>query len=294
MCNHQFEVVLDLLQNTDSNKSKHIFLSYAHKDFWQMRSIYNELRLAGFRVWTDEQLKPGASNWQQEINQMLNLAECVICICSPHSFNSKWVNIELQLAERKGLKIYPILVMGSEDEAIPLSLINVQFTDCRQEYVLPLQRLIEELIDCHETVLMADFRSIFEENGIKWVRFGSLFWFASEIRKLRLFFVPELPDKERLKDSLAQLLHHAKRLNVDKFTIRDIEDISENVEKLDVNSLKNERRSFFENKLRLIQDKVAGLAEKTDVSFEDGPRPGKPINFSRENLEYSSEEDLNR
>ena len=44
-----------------------------------MRAIYNELRLSGLRVWIDEQLKPGAPNWQHEISQMLDFAECVVC-----------------------------------------------------------------------------------------------------------------------------------------------------------------------------------------------------------------------
>ena len=129
----------------------------------------------------------------------------------------------------------------------------------------------------HESTLVFDMRSIFGAQGIKWTHFGSLFWFASEVRKLRLFFLPEDPKIERVRDSLAQLLHHAKRLNVDKFTLRDIQYVIKSLPRSGFALMSRQDREYLENKLRLVQDKVAGLAEKADLSFADGPRPGKPI-----------------
>lgn len=258
-------------------RSQHIFLGYSHKDSWEMRAIYNELRLAGFRVWIDDQLTPGTPNWQQAIANMLDAAACVVCICSPNAANSKWVNIELELANQRELKIYPVLVCGTQKDAIPTPLSIVQFTDCRVEYAASSTKLIEELMKHHERALVFDMRSIFGAQGIRWTHFGSLFWFASEVRKLRLFLLPEHPKIERVRDSLAQLLHHAKRLNVDKFTLRDIQDVIKRLPHSDLALMSRQDREYLENKLRLAQDKVAGLAEKADLSFTDGPRPGKPI-----------------
>lgn len=261
---------------------QHIFLSYARKDGWEMRAIYNELCLSGFRVWIDDQLEPGAPSWQHEINKMLDGATCVVCICTPNAFSSKWVNIELQLAEQKHLRTYPVLVRGKPEKAIPLSLTSVQFTDCRTEYTASIRKLIAEMMRRHSQAIIADMRTIFAEDGLNWTRFGSLFWFASEIRKLRLFTLPESASHDRVKKSVEQLLHHARRLNADKFTIRDIEDVLNLVDTTEIVALEVEERKSIENKLRLIQDKVAGQAEKADVSFQDGPSPGNPITISND------------
>jgi len=242
-----------------------------------MRAVSNELRLAGFRVWMDDQLTPGTPNWQQAIVSMMNMAVCVVCVCSPSAYRSKWVNIELELAAQRNLIVYPVLVSGSEKESVPMPLSLVQFTDCRKEYGASIAELLEELIKSHSSALSSDMRSVFSEQGIKWTRFGSLFWFASEVRKARLLFLPESPSNERIRDSLTQLLHHAARLNVDKFTLRDIRAVKNRVAHVDVSLLERHEREQLENKLRLVQDKVAGLAEGADASFKDGPRPGKPL-----------------
>ena len=291
---------IDLIEKMKST-SQYIFLSYSHQDIWEMRTIYNELRLVGFRVWMDEQLTPGTSNWQltpgtsnwqQDIANILDVSTCVVCICSPNSAKSKWVNIELELAMRRELKIYPVLVSGTQEDSIPISLCTVQFTDRRIEYSTFKTKLIEELRKRHESALLFDMRSIFNDEGINWTHLGSLFWFASEVRKLRLFLLPESPRIERVRDSLKQLLHHAKRLNVDKFTIRDIQDVINSLAHIDFTVVSLRDREYLENKLRLVQDKVAGLAEKIDLSFTDGPRPGKPIviteQFEKNELAISS------
>jgi hypothetical protein len=267
---------LDFMDKTKS-RSQHIFIAYSHEDSWEMRAIYNELRLAGFCVWIDKDLTPGSKNWQQETANMLDMAACVICICSPHAKASPWVNIELELANQREIIIYPLLTSGDQRDAIPTSLSLAQFTDFRGEYCASITKLIEELTKHHESALIFDMRSIFDTQGIKWTYFGSLFWFASEVRKLRLFFLPETPNIERIKDSLRQLLHHAKRLNVDKFTLRDINYVITSIDSSDFALMSDKDREDLENKLRLVQDKVGVLAENVDLSFTDGPRPGKPI-----------------
>jgi hypothetical protein len=256
--------------------AKHIFLSYAHKDFWEARAIYNELRLAGLSVWIDDHLTPGTPNWQEAINTALDEATCQICICSPNARKSKWVNIEIELANNKNIKIYPILVKGNPKDSIPLALTIVQFSDMRGNQILPLDRLISGIIENHAAALRVDVRAIFDAREIQWTHFGSLFWFASEVRKLRLFFSSENPTTLRIRESVAQLIHHAKRLNVDKFTLRDLQDVANRLENTNIPDLDKGGREHIANKLRLAQDKVAGLAEKADLTFQDGPFPGKP------------------
>lgn len=262
---------------------QHVFLSYSHEDLWEMRAIYNELRLAGFRVWIDDQLTPGTHDWQQAIKSMLDVAACVVCICSPNAKKSQWVNTEIQISKQRELRIYPVLISKVHEnvtDAIPDSIKLIQFTDCRNEYTTSIKKLIDELIENYKAALMFDTRSLFIKNGIKWTSFGSLFWFSSEVRKIRLFLSPESPTIERVRDSLVQLRHHAERLNVGKFTLRDINHVEDEINKLsqaDFVQLSSYSRNTLESKLRSAQDNVAKEAEKIDLSFADGPRPGKPI-----------------
>ena len=256
--------------------AKHVFLSYSHKDFWEARTIYNELRLAGLSVWIDDHLTPGTPNWQEAINSALDESTCQICICTPNARKSKWVNIEIELANNKNIKIYPVLVRGNPKDSIPLALTIVQFCDMRGNQMLPFGKLISEIVENHATALRIDVRAIFDAREIRWTHFGSLFWFASEVRKLRLFFSPESPTTIRIRESIAQLIHHAKRINVDKFTLRDLQDVEKRLENTNFSDINKAEREYIENKLRLVQDKVAGLAEKADISFQDGPFPGRP------------------
>jgi hypothetical protein len=257
-------------------QAKNIFLSYSHKDFWQAWAIHNELRLAGLRVWIDAELTPGTANWQEAINSALDNSACLICVCSPSARKSKWVNIEIELADNKKLKIYPALIRGEPREAIPISLTTVQFSDMRINKIPPLEKLINEISSKHPSTLRLDVKALYDLEGIHWTNFGSLFWFASEVRKMRLFFSPENPSTSRVRESVSQLIHHAIRINVDKFTLRDLQDVEDRIQRADFTELDSAERAHIENKLRLIQDKVAGLAERTDSLFEDGPNPGKP------------------
>jgi hypothetical protein len=255
---------------------KHIFLSYAHTDQWEMRAIYNELRLSGLRVWIDDYLTPGTENWQRSIVESMNNSLCLICVCSPAAQRSKWVNIEIELANQRMLVVYPLLVKGEPDKSVPISLTNVQRCDSRRGFPSCIDALIKELTVRHREALVTDVRAIFDPNSIQWTRFGSLFWFASEIRKMRLFLAPENPTNKRIKESIAQLAHHATRVQVDKYTFREIETVAETLAKSDFRSLPAHRRRILADKLRSAQDRMARLAESLESAFQDGPFPSRP------------------
>jgi hypothetical protein len=44
------------------------------------------------------------------------------------------VNIEIAVTKRLGRRIFPVLIRGTHDEAIPISLETMQYIDARQEY----------------------------------------------------------------------------------------------------------------------------------------------------------------
>ena len=256
---------------------QHIFISYSRRDIWEMRTIHNAVRMAGLRVWIDERLIPGTSNWADEMGRMVAASSGVLCICSPDARRSKWVRTEIDLALKNGRLVYPVLVRGDPKEAIPTSLLPIHFTDCRTDYQGAIANLTTELIDQHRKALIFDMRSLFDPLGVKWSLTGSLFWFASEVRKIRLFLRAERPTSDRVISSVRQLLHHARRLNIDHFSIRDIRDVLASLETIDFELMTHADRAALENKIRLVQDKVAALAEAVDPSFAPGSYPGNRI-----------------
>ena len=261
----------------DRESPEHIFVSYSRRDEWKCRAIYNELLLTGFRVWLDRDLSPGTPDWKTAIERALKESACVVCLCSPSSAKSKWVAFELETALKLKKRIYPIVVGGKFGiNILPAGITDIQAIDVRHDYQSMTKKLFLELINNHEEAQLTNLQKILETDSIRWLRFGSLFWFASEARKLRLLIRPESFNKTRAIDSISQLQHHASRLNVDKYTLRDIDHVAVALESLN-GEPSNTERINIESKLRMIQDNIGNQAEKIDKTFSDGPVPGRPI-----------------
>lgn len=113
---------------------KHIFLSYSRKDTPIMQRIRDDLRSTGFTVWTDENLKPGTRSWRNSIESAIESAGAFVVIMSPDAKKSEWVERELSYASNCSVLVFPILVRGKENRAVPLELSNAQWVDIREDY----------------------------------------------------------------------------------------------------------------------------------------------------------------
>jgi len=122
-----------------------IFLSYSRQDSEAMRAVQEVLRSAGFAVWTDEGLEPGAPSWVAAIQEAIEQANAFVVLLSPAAKASKWVNREIGYAEALGKPIYPLLAAGDAGSAVPISLINAQWIDARQEPGGAANRLLAAL-----------------------------------------------------------------------------------------------------------------------------------------------------
>ncbi len=113
--------------------SEHIFISYSRSDSETMRKIAFYLRDQGYRVWVDnEKLIPGTAAWEEAIERGINQAFAVVVILSPDSKNSEWVRREITYADQFGKTIFPILVRGAKEDALPLRLVTRQYVDFRK------------------------------------------------------------------------------------------------------------------------------------------------------------------
>jgi formylglycine-generating enzyme required for sulfatase activity len=122
-------------QDKAENQYSQVFLAYSRSDGALMRRLRADLLAAGIGVWVDEQdLAAGTLQWHGAIERAIAEAQCMVVILSPHAKASEWVNIELELARRRKLTIFPVLAHGSDDEAVPPALILRQYIDMRNGY----------------------------------------------------------------------------------------------------------------------------------------------------------------
>lgn len=105
----------------------HIFVSYSHRDTEYAHRFADHLQGMGFEVWIDERLDYG-STWPQELQKQLDSCDAFIVVMTTRSFESEWVQNELNRAKRLRKPIYPLLLEGSGPW---LSVESTQFVDVR-------------------------------------------------------------------------------------------------------------------------------------------------------------------
>lgn len=127
--------------------TKHdIFLSYSRRDAGIMQQVKNIFRSHGLTVWTDEGISPGTPDWQEAIEVALANSANLVCLLSPEAKKSKWVRAELWRAQQQNVPIYPILIRGTELQAIPLGYEHYQWIDLRKKSPDDLAQGLNDLI----------------------------------------------------------------------------------------------------------------------------------------------------
>jgi hypothetical protein len=124
----------------------HAFLSYSRTDTRAMQRLLDDLRAADLSVWVDEEgLEPGTQAWEKAVGEAIRSSACLVVILSPDAERSIWVGRELALAETLNKRIFPVLIRGTERDAIPLRLMSHQWLDARHNYHDTLQKLLSAL-----------------------------------------------------------------------------------------------------------------------------------------------------
>lgn len=124
----------------------HFFISYSRHDSIFMRRLCADIRTAGLKFWVDDEgLEAGTPVWEQEIDRAIRSAAGLIALLSPDARQSLWVAREIAMAETLDKPIFPVLVRGTPQDAIPIRLMTHQRVDARTEYVDALIKLIAAL-----------------------------------------------------------------------------------------------------------------------------------------------------
>jgi CheY-like chemotaxis protein len=141
------------------NYKHHVFLSYSRQNMNIMARLCISLKNVGLTVWTDESLKPGTPSWQDEIEEAIEAAACVVAILTPEAKKSGWVKRELDYAIIQEVRIFPVLAQGDVRTSIPLTLISTHFADIRTDYELGVKNLaagINELVGRLNPLIISD------------------------------------------------------------------------------------------------------------------------------------------
>jgi hypothetical protein len=126
--------------------NQYIFISYSRKDSEIMNQTSKDLRQNGLNVWIDEDdLEAGTAAWEHGIGDAIRQCGCVVAILSPDAEQSIWVGRELAMAEALNKRIFPILVRGTKQDAIPFRLMTHQWIDGRNSYSDALSKLVLSL-----------------------------------------------------------------------------------------------------------------------------------------------------
>jgi len=109
-----------------------VFLGYSRKDRSEMQIVKEGLRKAGFSVWTDEGLAPGTQSWQDAIEEAVKQVQAMVVLLSPNAIQSMWLKNEIGFAQARKKRVFPVLISGDAATAVPISLINAQWVDGRE------------------------------------------------------------------------------------------------------------------------------------------------------------------
>lgn len=127
----EFKPIFELLESSDMEYSKTIFMSHSSKDKFFVRNLSERLQSYGIKVWLDEAEINIGDSLTEKIAKAIDSTDYVGVILSHNSINSEWVQRELQIALQKEIKgkkvvVLPILI---EKVEIPLFLRDKLYAD---------------------------------------------------------------------------------------------------------------------------------------------------------------------
>ena len=106
----------------------HFFISYSESESALAHRLTDLLRRQGFDVWLNDEHVPAGVTFLKEVEDAIRRAEFLIVIWSTAAAASRWVRLEIDIAQSLERRIIPVIVGGdgdfkmlTEGEAIPLN-----------------------------------------------------------------------------------------------------------------------------------------------------------------------------
>jgi formylglycine-generating enzyme required for sulfatase activity len=108
-----------------TQKSDHIFISYAREDRGRIEVLAELLHAGGWQVWWDRKNLPAGQQFHRVIDQAIGEAGCVLVCWSNAAIDSDWVLDEANEAKKQG-KLLPVLL---EEVSPPYGFRSYHYVD---------------------------------------------------------------------------------------------------------------------------------------------------------------------
>ena len=105
-----------------------VFLSYASQDIVSAKAIYLALRDQGHSVFFDRAELPAGDEYHNRIRVAVEKSRLFLFLISPNAIDAgSYTLTELDIAEKTGKKILPVLLEKTPIEALPASIKAITF-----------------------------------------------------------------------------------------------------------------------------------------------------------------------
>ncbi len=124
-----------------------VFISYSRRDKAFVQTFYRALQQQGRSVWVDWESIPLATDWWQEIQQGIELADTFIAILSPDSVRSQVCSEEIDHAANQHKRLIPIVYRDVNPQEVhpALARLNWIFMRSQDNFETSLQNLLRTL-----------------------------------------------------------------------------------------------------------------------------------------------------
>src|SRR6266536_2469248 len=160
-----------MIEKKQGKNAPFVFLSYARRDYAEVRRLKEDLGKRGISVWLDQEaIRVGTPDWEETLRTAIKAASALILVASPDARRSRHVKDEIRVAEMYQLPIYPLWISGDQwIDTVPLGMGNIQHIDARgASYGPAIDQISQELKCIWDTQLLSPssgaqtFSSLFE------------------------------------------------------------------------------------------------------------------------------------
>jgi len=130
-----------------TSETANVFISYSRRDRSFVKSLTRALQKRGRTVWVDWDSIPSGSDWWEEIQRGIELADSFIFVLSPDSLKSQVCQQELEHAIRHHKRLLPIVIKDIDptQTSPELARLNWIFFRLQDSFDQSLRHLVSAL-----------------------------------------------------------------------------------------------------------------------------------------------------
>lgn len=130
------------------------FVSYSRKDQAFVETLFKAIQAAGVPAWMDAEGIQGGDDWSSRIATALKSSRFVMAVISQEALDSKWVQRELDYADKYSIPILPIVIGNviKFPDWFDLKFSSVQQFNCNPEQPESVIEVVDHLKNFYEQI----------------------------------------------------------------------------------------------------------------------------------------------